>query len=52
MGHFHLPLNVQPYSISLLLEHLVPSRDTFLHPQCLLLPSAAWLHPAHPSDLS
>ena len=49
MGHFHLTLNIQPYSISLFLEHLVPSQTILLHPECLLLPSPAWLHSAYPS---
>ena len=49
MGHFHLTLNVQPYSISLFLEHLcLPGPSSF----SLLLPSPAWLHSARPSDLS
>ena len=47
MGHFHLTLNIQPYSIFLFLEHFVPSQTILLQPECLLLPSPAWLHSAH-----
>lgn len=49
MGHFHLTLNIQPYSISLFFEHFVPSQTILLQPDCLLLPSPAWLHSAHSS---
>ena len=49
MGHFHLTLNIQPYSIFLFLEHFVPSQTILLQPECLFLPSPAWLHSAHSS---
>ena len=49
MGHFHLTLNIQPYSISPFLEHFVPSQTILLQLECLLLPSPAWLRSAHSS---